>query len=83
MVEVNPTLFVLDLGLTQRPLIDGEVSWVGPSDVDPMTLVGAASMLAWARIFRRVLECQRSAAHRDAPHRERGRRRAIFAPVSC
>jgi hypothetical protein len=57
LTRVADNLFVLDLGMSQRPLVDGEVSWIGPNDVDPTSLVGAASMIAWARIFRRVLAC--------------------------
>jgi len=57
LTRVANNLFVLDLGMSQRPLVDGEVSWIGPNDADPSSLVGAASMIAWARIFRRVLQC--------------------------
>jgi transposase len=56
MKKVSDTLYVLDLGNGVRPVGEEEARWVGPDDIDPETLVGGASMLAWARIFQRVLD---------------------------
>jgi transposase len=54
--RVDENLYVTDLGLGNRPLAENEMQWVGPDDIDPEGLKGAASSLAWARIFRRVLK---------------------------
>jgi transposase len=54
--QVDDNLYVADFGLGVRPLSENELQWVGPDDIDPEGLRGAASSLAWARIFRRVLE---------------------------
>jgi hypothetical protein len=56
MEQVDDTLFVKDLGFARRPLADDETPWVGPDDLDPEQFVGVASALAWARIFRRILD---------------------------
>ena len=55
MEQVDETLFVMDLGRGTRPMTESEIPWVGPDDINPKDHVGAASMLAWARIFKRVL----------------------------
>lgn len=65
LTKVNDTLYVLELGLAVRLLDEAERRWVGPDDEDPEQLVGAASALAWARIFRRMLETG-EAKHRAA-----------------
>jgi hypothetical protein len=54
--RVADDLYVTDLGVGTRPLSDGEQAWVSPDDIDPETLVGGAAMIAWARIFKRVLD---------------------------
>jgi transposase len=54
--KASDTLYVLDLGIGVCPMDEAEARWVGPDDIDPETLVGGASMLAWARIFQRVLD---------------------------
>lgn len=65
LTKVTDTLYVLELGLSVRLLDEAERRWVGPEDEDPEQLVGAASALAWARIFRRLLETG-EAKHRAA-----------------
>ncbi|MBN1653539.1 MAG: hypothetical protein JXA30_07155 [Deltaproteobacteria bacterium] len=55
--RVDGTLYVKDLGYSNRAKSDNEIAWVSAEDADPTQLVGAASMVAWARIFRRVLDC--------------------------
>jgi hypothetical protein len=54
--KVSDTLYVLELGIGVCPMDEAEARWVGPDDIDPETLVGGASMLAWARIFQRALD---------------------------
>ncbi len=56
LVEEN--LYVADFGLGNRPLSENEIQWVGPDDIDPQGLIGAASSLAWAKIFKRVLDAK-------------------------
>ncbi len=56
MEQIEETQFVLDLGRGTRPFTDSEIAWVGPNDIDPMQHVGAASMIAWARVFKRALD---------------------------
>ncbi|MCK5506398.1 MAG: transposase, partial [Thermodesulfovibrionia bacterium] len=56
--RVEENLYVADLGLGNRPLSENEIQWVGPDDIDPETLIGAASSLAWAKIFKRVLDAK-------------------------
>jgi len=56
MEQLDDTQFVADLGRGTRPITDTEIAWVGPDDINPMEHVGAASMIAWARIFKRVLD---------------------------
>jgi len=54
--KVADDLYVLDLGKATRPLGDREHPWIRPDDPDPTALRGAASMVAWARIFQRALD---------------------------
>jgi len=53
---IDENLYVSDFGLGARPLSETEIQWVGPNDIDPENLRGAASSLAWAKIFKRVLD---------------------------
>lgn len=55
--RVDDTQFVVDLGTGTRPITDDEIAWIGPDDIHPAEHVGGASMLAWARIFERALQC--------------------------
>jgi transposase len=56
LTQCDNTLFVKDFGVLQRPLGAQELPWVGPQDIDPEKLTGVSSLLAWARIFRRLLD---------------------------
>ncbi len=78
--EVDATLFVLDLGRAVRPLADEEPQWVGPDDLDPESYVGAASALAWARIFERMLRCG-EVKHRAALAKATGLSRARVTEI--
>ncbi len=55
---VDKNLYVADFGLGERPLSENEFQWVGPNDIDPEGLIGAASSLAWAKIFKRALDAK-------------------------
>jgi hypothetical protein len=56
MGRIEDSQFVIDLGTGTRPLADHEIPWLGEGDIDPTQHVGAACMIAWARIFARALE---------------------------